>query len=75
MKIRLSERQCTKQHCCMILLIFIVRSKGKSPTVLEVRTVAECSRHRNGGRHGEVRQFQGAGEPGSFSSRMRVGVK
>ena len=49
--------------------------KGKNPTVLEVRTVAECSRHRNGGRHGEVRQFHGAGEPGSFSSRMWVGVK
>ena len=49
--------------------------KGKNPTVLEVRTVAECSRHRNGGRHGEVRRFHGAGEPGSFSSRMWVGVK
>ena len=49
--------------------------KGKNPTVLEVRTVAECSRHSNGGRHGEVRQFHGAGEPGSFSSRMWVGVK
>ena len=49
--------------------------KREKPSVLEVRTVAECSRHRNGGRHGEVRQFHGAGEPGSFSSRMRVGVK
>lgn len=49
--------------------------KGKNPTVLEVRAVAKCSRHCNGGRHGEERQFHGAGEPGRFSSRMQVGVK